>query len=356
MFKEKIRAIRKEMKRQNGDVLVLANAGHQIEDDLLYYLFLIPFEYACLVLPQTGPITLYGISFEVNQLAQAFPECRVKPFRMPWKDLAAPHVQKGQRIGIRPDVLPLSIAQSLRAIPGARVERFRNEAQIMGIKSAEELRRMREAARITDEIFSALVRRWKRFKTEQDAGRFILTACAERGVEASFPPIIASGMHAAHPHHQTAPLPIKKGFCVIDMGVRFEGYCSDMTRTLFVGNPTKKEKELYAFFQEIQENTIREVRPGASIASLDAFCRDALGKEYSRLFIHSLGHGLGTQVHEWPSVNGNAKESLEPGMVITIEPGIYKENAFGMRIEDDVAVTKAGPDVLTKTTKDLVCI
>ena len=142
------------------------------------------------------------------------------------------------------------------------------------------------------------------------------------------------------------------GFCVVDFGVKFEGYCSDVTRTFYHGKPTKEEEKTYYDLLENQENAISLIKPGKMIGD---FCIEA-EKKLKQKLIHSLGHGLGIEVHEFPNITDNSKVGLREGMVITIDPGEYVEGRYGIRIEDDVLVTKSGCDVLSKFTKKLIII
>ena len=129
-----------------------------------------------------------------------------------------------------------------------------------------------------------------------------------------------------------------------------------MTRTIYVGRPSAAEKALYKKLLQAQAETVKRVKAGISTAELDEFCRGILGARLNKQFVHGLGHGLGTQVHEWPSVSKGQNIILEENMLITIEPGIYKKNVYGIRIEDDVVVTKTSGRVLTKSTKTLIPI
>jgi Xaa-Pro aminopeptidase len=358
MLKQKLHKIQTELRQQQLDALLIGNFGHQIADDLLYYLLLKKLECATMYIPARGKPTLWGISFEVAQLQRAYPEITVKTFDKKVGELLPSPLGRGKGtlmgedkvIGIRSNVLPHSVYKELR---NYRIKEFQNSHQITAIKFPEEIKILQKAADITNDVFELALLNWRKFKTELDAANFINHSFVALGFEPSFPTIVASGKNAAHPHHVPTDTKIQHGFCVIDMGVRFQGYCSDMTRTIFIGQPTTDDRRLYETLLQSQEKTISMVTPGVMGKQLDKYCRDLLGKKLSKEFIHGLGHGVGTQVHEWPAVNAKSEAVLQENMVITIEPGIYKNNAYGIRIEDDILVKKDKPVILTTTSKEL---
>jgi len=174
----------------------------------------------------------------------------------------------------------------------------------------------------------------------------------------SFPTIIASGARSALPHGRaTQQFIAPGGFVVCDFGVILAGYCSDQTRTVWVGAPSKESQDAYAAVREAQEAAIAAVRPGVSVGEVDAAARKVLRKAgLGRYFTHSTGHGVGLEIHEAPRVAAGQKEVLQPGMVITIEPGVYFPAKWGVRIEDMVAVREGGCEVLTPTGKEFLTI
>ncbi len=219
------------------------------------------------------------------------------------------------------------------------------------IKSNVEIQKIQMACKLTDKILSKFVKNFKKFKTEKDASAFLVYESNKLAEGVSFEPIVASGKNAAIPHHVPSGN-MNKGFCVIDFGVKYQGYCSDVTRTIYFGKPNKDEEKIYYDLLENQENAISLIKPGVPIADL---CNNA-EKNLKQKLIHSLGHGLGVEVHEMPYVSTNSKDILKEGMVITIEPGEYIEGKYGIRIEDDVLVTEDGQKVLSKFTKKLIII
>ena len=166
--------------------------------------------------------------------------------------------------------------------------------------------------------------------------------------------IVASGSNASSPHHKPSNAKIKKGFCVIDFGVKYRGYCSDITRTVYAGRPSLKEKEIYNSLLKIQEEAINLAKNNKKCSELYDFVNESLGK-YKKYFTHGLGHGVGVEIHEMPNLTLNSKDRIKDGMAFTIEPGIYISGKFGIRIEDTI-LFKNRPIALTKTSKDLLII
>jgi Xaa-Pro aminopeptidase len=176
--------------------------------------------------------------------------------------------------------------------------------------------------------------------------------------EMSFSTIIASGERSALPHGRASEKPIKAGgFVVCDFGVILDGYCSDQTRTVWVGSVSEDARVAYEAVLEAQLAAIAAVRPGVSVGEVDGAARKVLRKRgLGRYFTHSTGHGVGLEIHEGPRLAAGQKAVLQPGMVITIEPGVYFPGKWGVRIEDMVTVTARGCDVLTPTRKDFLAI
>ena len=171
----------------------------------------------------------------------------------------------------------------------------------------------------------------------------------------SFETIVAGGARSALPHAQPTAARIANGqLVVVDMGAVQDGYCSDMTRMLFVGNAGAKVRRTYRAVLEAQLAAIDAVRAGAVTRNVDRAARRTLkGYGLDRAFVHSTGHGLGLEIHEPPRVGKRDKTRLEAGMAITIEPGVYVEGFGGIRIEDTVVVTENGCEILTPTSKEL---
>jgi Xaa-Pro aminopeptidase len=174
----------------------------------------------------------------------------------------------------------------------------------------------------------------------------------------AFDPIVASGMRGALPHAKASEKRIRLGdFVTIDIGCRVGGYCSDLTRTYAVGRIGREQRKVYGIVLAAQREAVAAASAGMAASALDAVARSRITAEgYGRYFSHSLGHGLGLRVHERPRVSHPSKDRLEAGSVITIEPGVYLPEKFGVRIEDDVVLTSSGCTVLTVTPKELLIL
>ncbi len=227
------------------------------------------------------------------------------------------------------------------------------------IKDAEEIVRIRRAAKLGDSLFAVALEKIRPGIPEVEVAAEMEHRARRGGAEGmAFPTILASGPRSALIHGRASQARIPyRGFVVCDFGVILAGYCSDRTRTLHVGKPNVEAKDLYFSVLESQQAAIEAVRPGITAAEVDVAARRVLQKrKLDRYFTHSTGHGLGLEIHEAPRLAAGQKQKLEPGMVITIEPGAYLPGKWGVRIEDMVLVTSSGCEVLSPDSKELVVI
>ena len=222
------------------------------------------------------------------------------------------------------------------------------------VKSEDEMKKIREACRLADfavEIGSSEI---KEGRTEMEILAKIEYELKKAGVsQMSFSTMVLTGTNAASPHGNPGDTAIKKGDLVLfDLGVVFEGYCSDITRTIAYGSLNGKQQEIFDTVLRAEEAAAAAVKPGVSCADIDRIARSLIAdKGYGEYFPHRLGHGLGISVHEYPSLTETNPLLLQEGMVFTIEPGIYVPGTAGVRIEDDVYVTADGAEILTKFPK-----
>ncbi len=233
------------------------------------------------------------------------------------------------------------------------VERFRM------VKDEDELNRIRAAVNLGARLFGRTLEVLRPGVKESEVAAEMEFAARKAGAEAmSFETIIASGARSALPHGRASEQTIQPGgFVVCDFGVILAGYCSDQTRTVWVGEVTAETREAYEAVREAQQAAIEAVRPGATVGEVDEAARKVLRKAgLGKQFTHSTGHGVGLEIHEAPRVASGQTEVLKPGMVITIEPGVYFPGKWGVRIEDMVAVTASGREVLTPTSKDFLAV
>lgn len=247
------------------------------------------------------------------------------------------------------DLKPAADAAGVELVPvQGLVERLRIR------KSAEELQLLEDAIAVADAAFQHAWDQLRPGMTERQVAWEIERHMREHGAESvSFELIVAAGQEAALPHHRPSDREIAPGEpVVIDIGAKVRGYCSDMTRTVCIGEPNEKFREIYSIVLEAQEKAEREIRPGMTGGDADAIARDYIADAgYGEMFGHSLGHGIGLLVHEPPWVRARGTDVLAPGMVFSIEPGIYLPEWGGVRIEDLVLMTEEGATVLTKAPK-----
>lgn len=227
------------------------------------------------------------------------------------------------------------------------------------VKDAEELERIRTAVDLGARLFDRALQMIRPgVKESEVAAEMEFTARKAGAQEMSFQTIIASGARSALPHGRASEQPIVPGsFVVCDFGVILSSYCSDQTRTVWVGNASNEARQAYEAVKEAQQAAVEAVRPGIAVGDVDEAGRKVLGKAgIGKYFTHSTGHGVGLEIHEAPRVAAGQKEILKPGMVITIEPGVYFPGKWGIRIEDIVAVTDSGCEVFTPTSKEFLAV
>jgi len=224
------------------------------------------------------------------------------------------------------------------------------------IKDETELNIMREAAALSDRAFMHIISYLKPGMAERDVALELEWFMRNNGATGcAFEIIVASGERSALPHGIASERLIQANdWIILDFGAKYKGYCSDMTRMVMMGKPTAKQQDMYNIVLEAQCYTLAHLRPGMTGCEADALARNIITRYgYGAQFGHSTGHGLGLEVHEYPSLSSQSDIVLRAGMVVTVEPGIYLPHWGGVRIEDDVIITDDGIEVITKTTKQL---
>jgi len=263
------------------------------------------------------------------------------------------------RIGIEAPFMTVEFYQMLRrTFPKSGLVETENVVEdLMMQKDKNEIKLIRNAVKITDEVFNEILAMIKPGVSEREIAAEITYLHMKKGAEKnSFESIVASGPRSALPHGIASDRKIGKNeFVTIDMGCFFKGYPSDMTRTVVVGKATNKQRDIYNVVLEAQKKAIKAAKPGAKCSDVDAVARNFITTAgYGDYFTHGLGHGLSFEVHARPTVSRISKTILKPGMVITIEPGIYIEGFGGVRIEDDIVITEKGCEILNRSPKNLI--
>lgn len=265
---------------------------------------------------------------------------------------------KLHRVGYEGHLLTADSLEALKS--GLKTVEFRSisgkiESELRAIKDAGEIAELRTAVGYAERAFDLLRASLTPQMTELEAAWELERAIRKfGGLGMSFPPIVAVGDRAALPHYRPQRIPLSEaGLLLVDWGaLTFSGYHSDLTRTLFTGPPTRKFEKVYQTVLKAQERAIRAIRPGQTCRVVDQKARGYIAEAgFEKYFGHGLGHGIGLEIHEAPRLSPTSETVLQPGMIVTVEPGIYLPGQGGVRIEDDVLVTSDGCEVLSTTPK-----
>lgn len=224
------------------------------------------------------------------------------------------------------------------------------------IKTPDEVEKIKAACRLADAVMDHAARLLQPGVSEMDILLDLEFFIKRQGATPAFDAIVVSGPNSARPHGKPGDRKLQNGdFVTLDLGARLNGYNSDITRTFVIGEATERHQEIYNAVLRSEEEAIAMMKPGISGRDVDARSREVLG-DLAAYFAHGLGHGLGLNVHDYGSLSTRSTDVLAPGMVFTVEPGVYIEGFGGVRIEDDVLVTETGVEVLTHYPKQLTVL
>lgn len=311
------------------------------------------------VLTKTGMLLLSPSTNLPWAQAEANEDTTVLSWGVPWTTtLVEIAVQHGwTKLGFEESTTSVANYLDLQNRLGETVELMPVGASIdalRAVKTPEEIGYLREALRMTDVAFVAAHDRAQAGMTEKQLADIIAEELKNAGSEGqSFPTIVASGPNAAKPHHSPSDRVLQEGEpIIIDMGALHHGYAGDLTRTIWFGEPSAELVTMYRNVQAAFDSAISKAGPNITGVELDAAARDVYAEQGNdQYFVHSLGHGLGLRVHEAPSASFRSKDTLVPGNVVTIEPGLYYPGEGGVRIEDVVLITEDGAENLTSAPK-----
>ncbi|MEK6851573.1 MAG: aminopeptidase P family protein, partial [Candidatus Thermoplasmatota archaeon] len=266
-----------------------------------------------------------------------------------------------RRIGVNPPELTYKAAEELRKLaPKAKlVDVSEAVMKVRLVKDDHEIAAIGKAARIASQAFVDTLEVIKPGRRESEIAADLVYAMQVRGASGpSFRTIVGSGPNGAEPHYTAGPRKIRKGdLIVIDFGARYEAYCSDVTRTVAIGGPSEKQRDIYETVRRAQAESIRVMRPRAKAKAVDTVARNVIdGTKYKGRFIHGLGHSVGLSVHDGAGLNQASDIILRKNMVFTNEPGIYLPGFGGVRIEDDVLVTGDTPRLLSTAPRELIAL
>ena len=273
------------------------------------------------------------------------------------KDLA----QDAKRIGFEEDYTTYDMYLKLKEAlsKGELVEQAKVLTGLRSIKDSKELDKLRQAVRIADEAFTHIIKFVKPGMTEEEVSLELEFNMRKAGASGgSFDFIVASGWRSAMPHGVASSKTLQRGEIVtLDFGAVYQGYCSDITRTFALGEADDKQREIYEIVLKAQLAGIAAIKPGLKGKEVDAVSRKIIDDAgYSKNFGHGLGHAVGLAIHESPRLSLREEQVIEPGMVLTVEPGIYLPDWGGVRIEDMIVVTENGCEVLTQAPKEFIII
>ena len=261
---------------------------------------------------------------------------------------------KFSRVGYESSVSHAKYLKLRKAFPEARFTDVLDDvAALRAVKTPQEQERIRAAAALNDEIWRRAREGFRPGMTERDMARAIRHLMIDLGDGEAFDTIVCVGANAAECHHvPDGTVWNGREPVLVDMGVRLDGYCSDMTRNIRPARPSRLYSKVYALVREANERAIAALRPGIRCCDLDRVARSFLSKNgFGKAFGHSLGHGVGIEIHESPAASKKSKDELKAGMTVTIEPGVYLSGNLGVRIEDLALVTEYGCEVLSHSEK-----
>ncbi|MBN2067351.1 MAG: aminopeptidase P family protein [Candidatus Diapherotrites archaeon] len=264
---------------------------------------------------------------------------------------------KGRRIGLNYNFATKKGYADLRKMLKGKAffDVSKNLAEVRAVKTSGEISKIRTAVGITEKVLQRVPKIYRRGMTERALALAIELEFRQKADDSiGFPVIVASGANGSVPHHMPSEKRIGKGFLLVDAGCRYRNYCADLSRTFFVGSATERQRELYQAVFASQRFSLSLIKPGEKCSGIFAKAGKFLKSETGFSLIHGLGHGLGIEVHDSPrGFLEGSNERLKPGMVLTVEPAIYGRFG-GIRIEDDILVTKTGCRLLSSAPKKLV--
>ena len=338
----KLKEFQKIMKEKDIGISLLTNSFERKNSNFIYFSQV---DVNAILIISENPI-LFTSPLEIS-IAKT--QSKIKNMQLLKKDFFDKLKKLNPKIiGIDKDNLTLSqfkfLKSKLRRIKFVDISK--DIAKLRVTKTEEEINILKKSCNFADKIMEKTIYFFEKAKTELDAKIFVDKLMLDLDLQPSFPTIIASNSNSKNPHHVSNNTKLK-GFTIMDLGVKYKNYCSDMTRTVFIGKSSKKDFDFYNKILEVQQEVIEK---NLNPKELHDLTQTKLGK----YFIHSLGHGIGIDVHENPTLSTLSKESFNENMVFTLEPGYY--NKFGIRIEDDFLFKNNKKIPITKSPKEFLKI
>ena len=354
-MKERIKRLREKLNQENLDLLLVTSLTN------IRYLCGYTGSNGILLISKDKAVFLTDFRYK----EQVKKEVQSAEIKIPPKELFSflPEIDllKGKRIkaGFEERYLTFQLYQRLKTLlPQVLWVPTENLVEsLLVTKDEEEIKKIKKAADISAKAYQEILPFFRPGTKESDiAAELEYRIKRNGGTGSAFEPIVASGLRSAMPHARASSKILKKGeFVTLDFGASYDGYVCDITRTVVLGNATPRQKKIYNLVLKAQTKAIEEARSGMKGFELDKVSRDIIKRAgYQEYFGHGLGHGIGLLVHDSPGINTKSQEILKPGMVITIEPGVYLPGWGGVRIEDDVLITRNGCKVLTHIDRELL--
>ncbi len=310
-----------------------------------------------LLVPKKGACILYVPTVNYEAAKEYVRDIEIEPIRI-GDDVNRKVASRVRRLGLRLigfDSIDASVYLKLQGVMKDADIKPANKllSSLRRVKDEEEQRRIREASKLTSLGMRRAFEAIKAGMKERELASEIEYAMRRNGSDGTaFDTIVVSGVRSAFPHGGCSDRQIADGdLVVIDIGAKYQGYCSDLTRTIVVGEASSKQEDLYNIVLSAQNEGMRQIKSGVKACIVDAMARDLIDKRgYGDYFVHSLGHGVGLEVHELPTLSLKSEDRLEVGNVVTVEPGMYIPGFGGIRIEDTVLVKEDGYERLTEAT------
>ncbi|MFS0561945.1 Xaa-Pro peptidase family protein [Terribacillus sp. 179-K 1B1 HS] len=352
---EKLEKLRALMEKKNLDALIVTSGQNR------RYISGFTGSAGLLVITKSKQLFITDFRY-IEQAADQAPDFEIIEHKQSIVQEACAQLLKegAQQVGFEHEDVTFALYQQFQdAIKADLIPASGLIEELRLIKSEAELRIMKTAAEIADAAYTHILTFVKPGMKEIEVSNELEFFMRKQGAtQSSFDTIVASGYRSALPHGVASEKQIQKGELVtLDYGALYNGYCSDITRTFAVGEISDKLREIYDIVLEANLRGVAGVKPGITGKEADALTRDYITeKGYGQYFGHSTGHGLGMDVHESPALSFRSDTVLKPGMVVTVEPGIYIPEVGGCRIEDDLVLTADGSERLTFSTKDLITL
>lgn len=347
---------------REAETILIINGGGNIIDKNFFYLTGAEsgsFEGSALIVSKDS-LKIVTSSLEEEIARKTGHEVIVYSAKKPLKEVLKEELKDLNTVGLNYASLTMDLFKDLlRIIPDKEfVDVSSSITEARKIKGEDELKKIREAAKIGSEILPSILDKLKEGITESQVAAEMAYEMMKGGAsDISFSTIVAFGSNSSMPHYSPHDVKLKKGdFVLMDYGALYKRYCSDISRTVVFGRASQEQKDMYEVVRQAQSESMKSIRDGANGKDIDAIATEIIdATKYKGRFIHSLGHGLGLEVHDHPALSRSLDFVLKKNMVVTVEPGIYIPNVGGVRIEDDVIVKENGCEKITSApTYDLI--